>query len=160
MPVGVSIGGIGITLGSSARYCGGSKQEDGPLVSTVNEFLGKVAGGDVGAIQQLYALGVNANQPGRACWKKVWQVEVPKIPLLANTAAYIVQLDPLMAGQLNVAGNSTPPPSGSSLNPALSTQTPAPTPATGLGFQVPMWMWALGLVVAVYFGWRALRRAG
>lgn len=78
----------GITFSKSPRYGGG----DGPLYSTVNAFVDRIATGDLGVIQQLNTL--RRNDADRVQWEKFWRELLPQQPLTAQQSALIKQLDP------------------------------------------------------------------
>lgn len=88
-----------LTSPKSPRFGGG----DGPLFSTVNSFLTRVASGEVGVIDQLNTL--RQTDTDKVQWQLLWATFVPLQPITAAQRARIVQLDGTMDGKL-------PPPSG------------------------------------------------
>ncbi len=91
-----------VTFAKSPRYGGG----DGPLYTTVNEFLTRVASGDLAVIRQLDQL--RKTDADKVQWQLLWDRHVPLQPLTDAQRQLIVQLDPSKAGVLPPARYGPP----------------------------------------------------
>jgi hypothetical protein len=78
----------GVSFTKSPRYGGG----DGPLYSTVNGFLDRIASGDLAVIRQLDSL--RKTDVDKEQWQKLWDEMMPLQPLTDAQVALIKQLDP------------------------------------------------------------------
>lgn len=88
-----------ITWGKSPRYGGG----DGPLYSTVNAFLDRVATGELAVIRQLD--GLRKTDADKVQWQKLWDEMVPLQPLTAAQVKLIQELDPSKSGLVAHGGD-------------------------------------------------------
>lgn len=84
---------------------GSPRYQGGPLISTVNGFLTRIAAGDQNAIRELNTIRTNPGEKHRKAWSAVWDVEVPKQPLTPAQIALITQLDASKAG---ITGSAAP----------------------------------------------------
>lgn len=84
----------------SPRYHGG------PLYSTANGFLSRVASGDVGALRQLDQL--RRTDKDKKAWQALWDEYVPVQPLSESQRSFILQADPSKAGSLPAARTGAP----------------------------------------------------
>lgn len=100
--VGSALQLSGIKLTKSPRYGGG----DGPLYSTVNERLTRVARGDLAVIRELDQL--RRTDADKVQWQLLWDTHVPLQPLTDAQRALIIQLDPSKAGVLPPARYGPP----------------------------------------------------
>lgn len=92
--IGTAIGGaIGIK-GKSPRYGGG----DGPLYSTVNAFIARIATGDVGVINQLNQL--RKTDADAVQWQLFWSTDMLKVPMTSAQKEAVTRHDPTIATQL------------------------------------------------------------
>lgn len=148
----------------SPRYGGG----DGPLYSTVNGFVDKIASGDLAVLQQLNTLRVS--DADKAQWQLFWDQMVPIQPLTAAQVDLIKRLDPSKTaiiprqGAAIYASPNSPPPTlqevAAGLSKVLAPTTitrdsatpPLSNPLPSVA-AMPLWMLALlvgGAAFAVY----------
>lgn len=139
-PVGAAVKTFsGILKKGSPRY------EGGPLISTVNNVLSKVAQGGSVARAQLESITPTklASDKDHRAWLDIWNNEIPGALRDQATATYYVQLDPSGIGRL-------PPAYASSVNVTSSTP-PVSAGPPGTSPQPATWgKWlAVGAVVVV-----------
>jgi hypothetical protein len=85
----------GVISGVSHLFAKGSPRfEGGPLVSTVNDTLRKIASGDLAALQSLWGTANNPSEKHRRQWRDVWDQLVPQQPLTDAQRRFIVSVDP------------------------------------------------------------------
>lgn len=86
----------------SPRYGGG----DGPLFSTVNGFLTRIAQGDLQAIRDVDRL--RHNDADKKQWQLLWDQHVPLQPMNDAQRQLVLQLDPSKAAILPAARSGPP----------------------------------------------------
>src|SRR5437660_41064 len=125
--------------GASPRYQGG------PLMSSVQASLSRIASGSTAEIQALYSTSHNPAEKDRMQWLSVWQNEMPQQPLTEAQKKLAIKLDPAMLSQLALAPTPLltrgPVPTVPLLRPppplALAPAAPSAAPANG---GPPDWM--------------------
>lgn len=155
----------------SPRYGGG----DGPLYSTVNGFVDRVASGDLAVLQQLNTLRVV--DADKVQWQLFWDQMVPIQPLTQAQVDLIKRLDPTKTGIVARRGtaiyaspSSTPPTLQQVAEglvhamdrPAGSVTTDSPplsvaNPAAGLA-ALPLWALALLAGGAAWFVYKMVKK--
>ncbi len=89
----------GMLSGVSHIFKKGSPRfEGGPLVSTVNGFLQKIASGDLQVLRDLWRTATNQSEKHRKQWRDVWDQLMPQQPLTEAQRKLILQLDPSKSG--------------------------------------------------------------
>lgn len=152
-----AVEGIAKTIGSLGGLfnTGSPRYQEGPLVSTVQEFLRQAEAGNLAEIRRINAVRLNPQEPHRRQWQSVWddllvQVNLPPaarqlIAQLDSSKAYLVTPERVMPVERGGVPAAADDPTG--------TKNGATAPAGANAFAgLPSWAWLviIGLLVFLF----------
>lgn len=144
--------GVAKTIGSLGGLIntGSPRYMNGPLVSTVQDFLARIQAGDLAAIRQLNDIRNNPNEKDRKAWQSVWDSLVPQLNLTKDARALIASLD---SSKAYLTTSDQPPISQMPVMPGGGDQAPLsagpPPPADSMAAIGAFFKTPAGMAVAV-----------